>query len=166
MQNTFTTPNKTYRDLWDLVLLGALATVLTAVAIWMLASQYAVLPGSGTARDSVAQDTAEANFIEVTGVRVIRVGLASGGGMLDLRYQIVDPDKADVVHDPDNPPMLVDEATGQTVSRPWHDHSHDKDLHFAITYFEILMNPGGVLKPGSMVTVVIGDARLEHVLIQ
>jgi hypothetical protein len=85
--------------------------------------------------------------------------------MIDLRYQVVDPDKAVMVHDDENPPTIVDEATGQAINTPFHEHGAS-ELHTAITYHELIMNAGGLIKRGSAVTIVIGDARLEHVRVQ
>src|SRR3954470_8119129 len=42
------------------------------------------------------------------GVRIVRVSTTGAGGLLDLRYQVVDPQKAGGLHDADKPPALVD----------------------------------------------------------
>jgi hypothetical protein len=36
-------------------------------------------------------------------------------------------------------------------------------MHTAVTYHQLLVNSGGVVKKGSAVTLIIGDARLENV---
>lgn len=143
-----------------LVLLTSLG-LLATLALWMILSQYSEgKPGQSPI--GIPQTA----FEDETGVRVIRVALTAGGGMLDLRYQIVDPDKAVIVHDEENPPTIVDEVTGQAISRPWMDHSHDRELHHAVSYYELIMNVGGMIKRGSKVTIIIGDSRLEHVVVQ
>lgn len=143
------------------LVVAAMFAGLLALAFWMLTSQFA--------RDSAAPDAAtraRLAFEEQTGVRIVRVAVTGGGGMLDLRYQTLDPDKALTVHDRKNPPKLIDAASGETISRPWMQHAHKRDLHTAVTYYQLLMNPRGVVKRGSKVAVVIGDARLENVIVQ
>jgi len=136
--------------------------LLAGLALWVIVSLG--IWGDGFGPEAwVASQRA---FAEETGVRVIRVAVIAGGGMLDLRYQVVDPDKAVIVHDQERPPTLVHEATGQAVSRPWHDHSHDTELHSAVTYYELIMNPEGMIQSGDQVSIMIGDSRLEHVVVQ
>lgn len=131
---------------------------------WMLIGRFAVGPRGGPGHPLV--DIPQSAFIEATGVRVTLVAVTAGGGMVDLRYQVIDPDKAAIVHDPTKPPGVLDEATGQVVNRPWMGHAHAGQLQAGVTYYLILVNPGGVIKPGSPVSVLIGDSRLEHVLVQ
>lgn len=142
-------------------LLGLL--LLAALAVWMIASQFAPAPNGGPGANEIGR--AQAAFEEAVGIRLVRVALTAGGGMLDLRYQVVDPDKALIVHDEEDPPTLIDEATGVAVRTPWHDHSTDF-VHTGVHYYELIMNPDGVIRRGNTVTLVIGDARLEGIVVQ
>ena len=160
MENSLTKQPAQYRDLWELVLLVAVAAALIGLAVWMAFSQF--IP---TLRNWSSRNTDYATFTQETGIRIVGVGLTAGGGIIDLRYQAIDPDKAVIVHDDENPPSFVVEATGQIVNTPYHEHS-DFDAHTAVTYHELIMNPGGVLKRGSEISVLIGESRLEHVIIQ
>lgn len=168
MQTSVPRQAESFRDLWDLIGLLLLTAAAAGLILWLF-----ILPlGAGWGRLSTRPDPNpiakldQTTFSAETGVRLVRVALTAGGGMLDLRYQTVDPDKAIVVHDDDNPPTLVDEATGQAVSIPWMDHSSAREMKAAITSSQLLMNPGGVLHRGSLITVIIGDSRLEHVVVQ
>ena len=134
--------------------------LLLALASWMAISQYVQ---GGFDRDQTINS--QIAFEEATGVRLVFIAVAAGGGMINLRYQVLDPDKAVIVHDDDNPPTIIDEASGIALSRPWMDHDHTDELHIGVTYNDLLMNSGGFVKHGSLVTVVIGDARLEHVTV-
>ena len=135
---------------------------LTGLALWMIVSQF-IYGGFGQGSRATGHAV---TFEEKTGLRLIRVAVTAAGGMIDLRYQVLDPDKALIVHDQTRPPRLIDEATGRTLSRPWMAHAHKREQRMAVTYYQLLMNAGGMLKRGSLVTVVIGDARLEHVVVQ
>ena len=101
-------------------------------------------------------------FEEVTGIRPVRVVLLASGGVVELHYQVLDPDKAVSIHDDENPPGLIDEKSGTVVAVPFHDHSY-RELHTAITYREMFMNGGGILERGDEVTLVIGDVQIEHI---
>jgi hypothetical protein len=164
MENTLGKQPESFRanGRWSLALPVGLA-LLAALAVWMITSRY-IVPGGRPAFSPL--DMPQSAFTEATGVRVTRVAVTAGGGMVDLRYQVIDPDKATVVHDRNRPPAIVDAATGQVVNRPWMQHSHASALRAGVTYYLILVNPGGVIKPGNTVSVVIGDARLEHVPVQ
>ena len=121
----------------------------------------------GTDATSVAagQDPAEmvqSAFEDKTGVRVVRVSITGQGGLIDLRYQVVDPDKAAILHEREYRPALIDEATGKLLNTPWMDHGHSGTFRAGVTYYDLLVNSAGVLKRGSVVSVVIGDTRLEH----
>jgi hypothetical protein len=148
----------------DLILLAGLALLLAGLAIWMVMSQLGPWPGKPV--ESEALGPAQTAFIDQTGIRVIRVNVTLGGGGLALRYQVVDPDKAVVIHDDANPPGFVVETTGQLLNRPWHDHAHDGALNPGVTYYEIIKNNGGAVRPGDTVTVLIGPYRLERVVVQ
>jgi len=156
MENILTHPLTTRRNL--LLLAGLM--LLAALLVWLLVLRVSASTPAGPS------EQARLRFEEETGVRLARIALTAGGGMLDLRYQVLDPDKAVVIHDDEYPPTLIDEASGQAASWPWHAHSSSQELHTAVTYYELLMNPGGLLKRGSAVTVLIGESRLEHVPVQ
>jgi len=135
-------------------LVGLLA--IGGVALWLAAER--------TAASSGRQDQAKlarSAFQDATGVRVIRVAIVGGGGLVDLRYQVIDPDRAQVVHL--TPPVLVEEETGEVIDTLFMGHAHGADPKAGYTYPLIFVNEGGLLEPGSAVSVVIGEARLEHV---
>ena len=140
----------------------ALALGLCAVGAAVLA--YALARSSAGGRGHVPPAVSAAGLVERSGVRVIRVAVTGDGGLVDLRYQVVDADKAQTVHD--LPPLLIDEATGGVVMRPWMGHSHMNAPKLGISYFVLFENTGTLIRRGSRVTVQLGDARLEHVPVQ
>jgi hypothetical protein len=97
-------------------------------------------------------------------VRVLHVAVTGDGGLVDLRYQVVDADKAQAVHD--LPPLLIDEGTGGVVMRPWMGHAHMNSPKQGIAYFVLFENTGTLIRSGSRVTVQLGDARLEHIRVR
>jgi hypothetical protein len=113
---------------------------------------------------SVPPVVSAAGLVERSGVRVVRVAVTGDGGLVDLRYKVVDADKAQAVHD--LPPLLIDEGTGGVVMRPWMGHTHMNAPKLGITYFVLFENTGTLIRPGAHVTVQLGDARLAHVQVR
>lgn len=97
-----------------LVLGLVLALALAVFIIWMRSGGQA--PGTDLTRVS------QAVLEETVGVRIVRVAATGAGGLLDLRYQVVDPDKALAVHDQSSPAAIVDEESGRVLNRVFHAH--------------------------------------------
>jgi hypothetical protein len=144
---------------WQRWALTAGVVLLFALAGWMIASQVA-----GNLVQS-RQEKAIAAFEEGTGIRVVRIVLTGGGGIIDLQYQVVDPDKALIIHDADNPPMMLDEKSNFIFANPFHEHAA-RELHTAVTYHELIMNGAGLIQRGSKVTLSVGESRLEHLVVK
>jgi hypothetical protein len=144
--------------------LGYLGLMLLALlALWMLVSQFgSVFLGSKIT--SVA-DLPQTEFTEATGVRLTLVAITAAGGMIDIRYQVVDPEKAVVVHDEDRLPMIIDPDTGTELVFTRHT-GHSFDLHTGVTYSYRIINSGGLISQGDKITLQIGDTQLEDIPVQ
>jgi len=125
----------------------------------------------------VAEET-EANVQSLTyealekkwGVRPLSVRQTADGHMLDFRYRITDVEKASPLFSPTIKPLIIDEDTGAVMAvpnvpkvgsmrstrKPVKDH----------TYFMLFANPQKHIQPGHKVTVVIGDCRAEHLVVE
>lgn len=103
---------------------------------------------------------------ERSGVRIQHVAMSGGGGLLDLRFQVVDPDKAVAVHDLATPAAVVDESTGLVVKELLMGHSHTAPFKTGVTYYLIFENPGNLVQRGSDVSVLLGNAQVEHVVVE
>ncbi len=101
------------------------------------------------------------------GIDVKLVAVSAGGGLIDFRYQVVDPDRANpIIHDSALLPKLVNEETGATLVLTKLPHHQGVDLQLGGTYFFLFANASNALEPGSSVTLIIGDARMEHLVVQ
>ena len=101
------------------------------------------------------------------GINVAMIGVTAAGGLIDFRYQVVDPDKANpIIHDLNLFPKLIVEDTGATLAMRSLPHNHKAELELGGTYFFLLPNAANALHKGSRVTLVIGDARLEHIVVK
>ena len=121
---------------------------------------------------------------QALGIRVVRISLVAGGGLIDLRYQVTDPEKAALAlggsaHGHDRltieeireSPQLVDEATGIALL--------EAQIHYmgrvqtqrlnpkaGLTRPILFSNTKGLVERGSEVSLAIGDVRLEHLVVQ
>jgi hypothetical protein len=141
---------------------GALALIaLLAISSHSPASH----PRQPTPRPLPAAVT-PAVLAERSGIRVVRVAATGGGGLLDLRYVVVNPDAAAAVHDPKTPPALVDERSGLVIGQLLMGHLHRGTPRAGLTNYLIFLNPGDAVRRGDRVSVVLGPARLEHVRVR
>lgn len=99
------------------------------------------------------------------GIDVNLIGVTAAGGLIEFRYQVVDPDKADrMIHDEKLLPIVVVEDTGATmvISRP----HHASEIKLGGTYFFLFANAHNAIHAGSKLTLVMGDSRIEHIVAQ
>lgn len=97
------------------------------------------------------------------GINVNLIGVTAAGGLIEFRYQVIDPDKADrMIHDVNLLPVVVVEETGATmvISRP----HHAAEPELGGTYFFLFANAHNAIHAGTKLTLVMGDARLEHIV--
>ena len=144
---------------WKLPLLALGVAFLLSLGIWMIISQV-----SGDLAQQ-RQARAIAAFEEETGIRILRIVRTAGGGVIDLQFQVVDPDKALIIHDDEKPPMMLDEKSNLIFANPFHEHAA-RELHTAVTYHTLIMNGGGLLEKGSKVTLQVGDTILDGLEVQ
>jgi hypothetical protein len=99
------------------------------------------------------------------GIDVNLIGVTAAGGLIEFRYQVVDPDKADrMIHNDKLLPIVVVEDSGATmvISRP----HHASEIKLGATYFFLFANAHDAIHAGSQVTLVMGDSRIEHIKVQ
>lgn len=106
------------------------------------------------------------------GIRMEGLRLSAAGYMLDFRYRVLDPDKAAALLDRKIRPYLLDEATGAQLGVP--DTAKLGQLRTTgrnkavvdRNYFIMFANPGRQVQPGSRMTLVMGDARIENLIVE
>jgi len=105
------------------------------------------------------------------GIKPVSIRRTSAGYMLDFRYEVVDADKAaPIMRRPMNP-YLIHQATGAKLVVPTPPKVGAlRQTTLAPTegrvYFIMFGNPGGYVKAGDKVTVVIGDFRAEDLVVE
>ena len=92
------------------------------------------------------------NLEEKWGIQIQSIRLSAAGYMLDFRYRVIDPDKAEHLFDRSIKPYLIDERTGSRFAVPNPPkvgplRTSNKPLADRI-YFVFFANPGQFVKPG------------------
>lgn len=101
---------------------------------------------------------------EKFGIRFTFLAVTAEGGMVELRYRVIDEDRAaNFGHYTETAPMLVDNETGEIVDvtiMGLHNHRVEPGRMYYILY----RNTKGALKSGHPVTIVIGKYELANVV--
>lgn len=104
------------------------------------------------------------------GVKVLSIKLSAEGYMLDFRYRVIDAEKAAPLFDRNIKPYLVDESTGAMFVVPEPPKvgalRNTRKPQPERNYFIMFANPGRYVKKGNMVTVVNGDFKAEHLVVE
>jgi hypothetical protein len=132
---------------------------------WLLLSVLLVGHGISPA----AEDLRTANEVK-WGVKVLSIRLSAEGYMLDFRYRVLDSEKAMPLFDRKIKPYLVDEATGAMLVVPEPPKvgalRNTRKPQPDRNYFILFANPGRYVQKGKQVTVVIGDFKAEHLVVE
>ncbi|MGD9877396.1 hypothetical protein [Desulfococcus sp.] len=114
--------------------------------------------------------TAEPNPTSAWGIAVTAIHTAAAGNMIDFRYKVLDAKKAEALFSKKTRPYLIHEKTGKTLSvprtakvGPLMSSYHPKQDRI---YWMFFGNQTKLVKPGDMVSVVIGDFKAEHLTVQ
>jgi hypothetical protein len=101
----------------------------------------------------------------------VRIKPAVNGMMLDLRYRVIDLEKAREMIKQSTPITLVDQASGAILPIPnmakvgkLRNLPNSDDTK--ILYWIFFNNPGGMVKPGTKVTLVIGDVQIKDIPVE
>lgn len=137
--------------------LGAVVAVAVAGVL--------VVRGVRDARPSAGGHAVTAEELERTyGTRVDLVALTALGGLVQLRFTVLDASKAEpLFHVAENMPALEAESSGAILHAPT-GMRHHLTLLDGGSYFVLYANSGNALSPGAPVSVLIDDVKLEHLV--
>ena len=108
---------------------------------------------------------------ETAGIKIERIHPSAGGLMLDMRYRLVDVEKAKLAIKRGAQIYLVDQSSGAKLPVP--DMAKvgkllqhpDQGEHGKI-YWVFFNNPGAMVKPGDKVTLVIDEIRIKDIIVE
>ncbi len=150
----------------DFKFLGSSAAVLSIVLFFVAgcARQHAI-------QSPVMNERAgEALEKGAGGIETLAIRLSANGYMLDFRYKVIDAEKAAPLFSRQVKPYLLHQKSGAVFgvpsspkvgslrqTRPPKEGKH---------YFIIFANPGQYVKSGDLVTVVIGDVKIDNLTVE
>lgn len=102
---------------------------------------------------------------ELYGIRIKWITVVAGGGGIDFRFIVVNPDKAnELLHDPDFRPVLNPHGAGKRIYAP--EMTHNFVFQPGIAYHILFSNPGGIIESGTPITVEFGEYHLAPIKAQ
>jgi hypothetical protein len=136
-----------------------LAVLAVAALAVFAASRLVATTGAGGIPTNPA-------FEQALGVRLTQLAVSADGGLVDVRFLVLDPTKAsDLTRTPSSVPRLVVESTGEVIqSAALMGAKHD--LRAGRTSFLLYRNTGGAIRRGTLVSIVFADLKVEHVVAQ
>lgn len=136
------------------------------LSVYLLSTPFLIEAADATVANekSVEQTMKEQWGIEVTSLR-----MAVDGHMVDFRYRVLDAEKAETLFVRANKPYLTDQASQKVLAVPSMGkvgplRTSNKPQEGRI-YWMFFGNKGKLVKPGSKVTVTIGDFRVENLVV-
>jgi hypothetical protein len=100
-----------------------------------------------------------------SGIQIAQVGLAASGGLVDVRFKVLDPAKVRaLLGNPANAPQLI--AGDKPPLLPPHQALHGAKYGAGQIFYILYPNQRGAVQTGSEVSVAIGDLRLGPVTVQ
>jgi hypothetical protein len=157
----------------SLGLAGSSAHAVETTALAQLAPAPVAAVPAVSAVDQEAHEwhARRAEYVRRTwGVDVDSVRAVSSGFMLEFRYTVVDPHKAEALQIKTVKPFVIDESTSVRLSVPAMENVGELRQTAAPeagrSYYIIFGNPGHLVKRGGHVTVVIGEFRVSGLVVQ
>jgi hypothetical protein len=104
------------------------------------------------------------------GIRILHLRSTAENHMLDLRFRVLDPEKAREVLSRNHKSYLIDQTTGKTLPVPVTKAGALRQTTLkpeaGRVYFILFSNGNGFLQQGSQVTWVIGDIRIKNIALE
>lgn len=133
------------------------------------AQAAASAPSESKAAQKFAGNRQSLYFKRNWGIDIVGVHPVSSGQMLAFRYRVLDEAKAKALFDKTVKPYLIDEVTGTRLAVPAMENvgelRQDVRPEADRIYYVIFGNPGKLVKPGSRVSIVIGNFHLDGLIV-
>jgi hypothetical protein len=144
-------------------IVGVLVVVITG---WIVISRFSNQTSvSAQAAAQILQSGQIPSSPEIEaewGIRPVMVALTAANGMIDFRFQILDVDKATNMHAKlESLPYFIT-ADGKKIALS-ELMGHHPNFEVGRTYYILYPNLQNTIKPNTLVTVVIGNLKLENV---
>jgi hypothetical protein len=140
-------------------IVALVALLLVGVVAWQLRPAPNPAIASSTA---ISADQLEQQY----GVKLGVVGLLASGGLLELKFQVVDADKATALFgEVEDMPLLAVEGSTMVLESA-KGMKHQLVLLDGASYFFLYTNVANAVHAGSTVAFVINGQRVPHLTVQ
>lgn len=153
------------------------------IAKWIAAALLAVLAlasaaawaGDATVATGSTQDARAATDLAMLqdkwGVEIVGLRRSAVGHVLDFRYRVLDPEKARPLVEGRATPHVIDHARKLLLQIPAPEKVGQlRQRHMSarpgVVYFMLFGNPGRAVQAGDKVSVVIGDFRIDDIVVE
>jgi hypothetical protein len=143
------------------------------LALFLLAAIFYLMGCATTSENKGPKEMTHSEPVSIEekwGIKVLSVRLTAADYMLDFRYRILDPEKSSALVQKGVKPYLVDQATGTKMEVPRTRLGPMRQTSVKPVanrdYIILFGNPGNLVKQGSRVTVVIGDLKVEDLVVE
>lgn len=154
------TPNLDYHEVW------ALDSICRPLRALVAAPDEFHREGVTAETWAKVEPVPSSTLEERTGLQVKLIAVTAMGGLVDFRYKVLDSEKAvATMQNHEEMPQLVAEDSGTVLTASEGMH-HKLSFNSGRVYYVFYPNQKNVIKPGTPVSVVIGDMRLEHLIAQ
>ena len=156
-----------------LVVMALLLTSVLIAPAWVFSAAPADEPATATEKAAEAAPTVDAEALDLAeqwGIEVTSIRLSTHDHMIDYRYRVLDADKAADLFKRQIKPHLIHQKTGKVLAVP--DTAKLGPLRNSNMpqngriYWMFFGNAGKLVHAGDKVTVVIGDFRVENLVVE
>ena len=105
------------------------------------------------------------------GIRIVSLRRTAAGHLLDFRFRVNDPEKAVALLRRQANAYLIDQTSGKKLAVPRMPkvgalRTSAVKPEAGRIYFILFNNTGDLVQPGTRVTIVIGDFKAEHLVVE
>lgn len=141
---------------------GLAALLVTAILIATYGLEPALPPLASVSQEMPASPEIEAAW----GIRLDHVALIGGGGIIDVRYTVIDPDRAAaLLANLDVLPVIHNERNGAELRLNEALH-HRVNLDAGRSYYMLYANAGNLLHRGDVISLTVGEFTLAPVVVK
>ena len=149
------------------------ASLRLAVSIMLLLILSSCTAGLRKAPGNDDGTISRQEAVEKYGVEIVAVRRSAADAIIDIRYTVVDSDKAEFMMDRTLDAYLLDQSTGKVVEVP--NTSRIGPLRQTMrfgkpeagrTYFLLFGNPDQLMRKSSLVTLMVGEMKIRDLEVE
>ena len=149
------------RRMWSLLPVALLLVAVVALAVYRKGSGHQAASAQ-PAPVAISQQTLEEEY----GLSIRLLAVTAAGGLIDLRFKVVDEAKAAQLLDTSQLRLGIVAQESDTLIEAPADTRQSFDLQQDMVYFVQFPNTGHAIDVGSRVSLIMGDVRVDDLVAQ